>query len=156
MIKGSYELHVSRWVFKALTQSLIAAGISAIPWYETFALIHESACRSGPRGKAISAGIRPLTWADSVTFANDWLSFSSHHNHRQTFPALRKSSLESRLAFVQRLSWSCPVCTRKEDSSCFLHSTLDYHEEWGLGQSAGSGTPQEKKKMFPLSRQRRI
>jgi hypothetical protein len=48
--------------FKALTQSLIAAGISAIPSYKTFALAHESACRSGPRGKATSAGIRPLNW----------------------------------------------------------------------------------------------
>ena len=122
-------------VFKALTQSLIAAGISAIPWYESFALTHESACRSGPRGKATSAGIRPLSWLTPVTFANDWLSFSSHHNHRQTFPAFTKILLESRLAFVQRLSWSCPVCTRKEHSSCFSSLTLDYHEGMaGLSQ----------------------
>ena len=132
-------------VFKALTQSLIAAGISAIPWHEAFALIHESACRSSPRGKTTSAGIRPLTWLTPVTFANDWLSFTSHHNHRQTFPAFTKILLESRLVFDQRLLLELPrpVCTRKEHSSCFSSLTLDYHEGW-LVQSAGSGTPQEK------------
>jgi len=127
MIKILYDLRASRWVFKALTQSLIAAGISAIPWYEAFALIHESACRSSPRGKTTSAGIRPLTWLTLVTFANDWLSFTSHHNHRQTFPAFTKILPESRLAFVQRLLLElppAPVCTRREHSSCFPRSPL--------------------------------
>jgi hypothetical protein len=104
MIKVLLRFACFEMVFKALTQSLIAAGISAIPWHEAFALIHESACRSSPRGKTTSAGIRPLTWLTLVTFANDWLSFTSRHNHRQTFPDFTKILLESRLAFVQRPS----------------------------------------------------
>ena len=131
-----------------MTQSLIAAGISAMPWYESFAPIHESACRSGPRGKATSAGIRPLSWLTPVTFANDWLSFSSDHNHRQTFPAFTKILLESRLAFVQRLSWSCPVCTRKEHSSCFPHSPLITTRMAGSVSWVWNSTG-EKKRMFP-------
>jgi hypothetical protein len=155
MIKGFLRFACFEMVFKALTQSLIAAGISAIPWYESFALIHESPCRSGPRGKATSAGIRPLSWLTPVTFANDWLSFTSDHNHRQTFPAFTKILLESRLAFVQRLSWSCPVCTRKEHSSCFsfysplITTRMAGSVSWVWNSTGG-------KRDVSLSRQQRI
>jgi hypothetical protein len=132
-------------VFKALTQSLIAAGISAIPWHEAFALIRESACRSGPRGKAISAGIRPLTWPDSVTFANDWLSFTSHHNHRQTFPAFTKILLESRLAFVQRASRGAAPYARARSTHPASSLTLGCHEHGWVSQL---GLELHRRKMF--------
>jgi hypothetical protein len=154
--KDSLRFACFEMVFKALTQSLIAAGISAIPWYEAFALIHESACRSSPRGKTTSAGIRPLTWLTLVTFANDWLSFTSHHNHRQTFPAFTKILPESRLAFVQRLLLELPPAPRMHAQGALIllpSLTLDYHENGWLSQL---GLELHRRKDAFVWRQRRI
>jgi hypothetical protein len=71
-----------------------------------------------------------LSWDPSANSADSCdicqrlalLHFSSQPS--SNVPCFTKILLESRLAFVQRLSWSCPVCTRKEHSSCFPHSPL--------------------------------
>jgi hypothetical protein len=84
----SHDFACFEMVFKSFGPIIDRSRDLGHPRYEILALIHESACRSGPRGKTTSAGIRPLNLAGFVTFGNDWFSFSPHHNppHRQSVP----------------------------------------------------------------------
>lgn len=101
-----------------------------------------------------------LSWDPSANSADSCdicqrlalLQFSSQPS--SNVPGFTKILLESRLVFVQRLSWSCPVCTRKEHSSCFSSLTLDYHED-GLFSQLGLELHRRKKDVS-LSRQRRM
>ena len=74
------------------------------PWYESFCPNPRIRMQKWPRSENQISWDPAANSADLVTFANDWLSFSPHHNHRQTFPALRKSS--------QSLNWPSFIGSR--------------------------------------------
>ena len=82
--------------------------------------------------------------ADFVTFANDWLSFSPHHSHRQTFPALRKSSHTLDWPSFNGSAGVAPYANVRSPSPCHhvLYESMITVGMAGL-MSAGCRTPQE-------------